>query len=187
MRSLILAAAFACSVSAFPSRLETRGSCLSNNDAYQVAHAFQDLINKPFNATLARAALVPGYTDYSDSVAELINKGCNTRPATLTAPTFSYRSAFIQGQSGQKPIPFEILNLWNNCEEVTIRWRSSAPGTVQPEQPVTGIIAMEVVPGPSGAEFPFQIKTVFSEFNSGAWLYDLVCPFPMPSHHELNH
>ena len=189
MRSFILAAAsiVACTASAVPADLRTRGgACLTNDEAYQVAGAFQDLISLPFNQTLAIAAFVPGFVDYSDSVNELINNGCPSGPAPLTSPTFASRAEFIAGQSGQAPIPFEILNLWNNCAEITIRWRSSDPanGLVTPVQPVTGIIAIEVVANPGG-EFPFQIKTVYSEFNSGAWLYDLVC---ISKHsHKLSH
>lgn len=182
MRGLILAAVSLLTLvaSARPNQLETRGHCLTNDDAYALANAFKDLINLPFNRTLAKAALVPSFKDYSDSVNELINAGCPNGPAPLTAPTFTSRAAFIAGQSGQSPIPFEILNIWNNCEELTVRWRSSQPAKgvpteVFPEEVVTGILAIEVVPNPGG-EFAFQIQTVFSEFNSGAWLYDLVCP-----------
>ena len=111
-----------------------------------------------------------------DSVIELINSGC-TGPVALGSATFSNRAAFIAGQSGQPPIPFKILNLWNTCSTVIIRWRASAPGTITTTQePVTGIIVLETKVNPNKAaavEQPFLIETVFSEFNSGAWLYDL--------------
>ena len=92
----------------------------------------------------------------------------------LGTPTFTSRKAFIAGQSGQPPIPFKILKTWYNCDAVFIRWKSSAPGTVQPEQQVTGIIVLETVANkhPHPKE-PWLIETVYSEFNSGAWLYDL--------------
>ena len=47
------------------------------------------------------------------------------------------------------------------------------PGTVEPEELVTGIIAIEAVAAAPGAAEPFKIQTVYSEFNSGAWLYDI--------------
>lgn len=54
-----------------------------------------------------------------------------------------------------------------------MRWKSSAPGgPASPQQQVTGIIVMETVCAKKGGE-KNKIKTVYSEFNSGAWLYDL--------------
>lgn len=52
-----------------------------------------------------------------------------------------------------------------------LRWRSSQPGFVEPAQQVTGIIVLET--SYAGGEEPYIIDTVYSEFNSGAWLYDL--------------
>jgi len=144
---------------------------MTNAQAVKVAQNFRALIHETFNSTLAKTALTKDFTDYSDSVIELIDSGC-TGPVALTTPTFTSRSAFIAGQSSQPPIPFKILNMWHTCSTVIIRWRASAPGTITTTQePVTGIIVMETQPA-SGEE-PFKIQTVFSEFNSGAWLYDL--------------
>jgi len=148
--------------------------CLCDNDAKKVAQNFRALINSPFNETLAETALTSDFTDYSDSVIELINQGCTPGTVPLTTATFSSRDEFIEGQSSQPPIPFTILKIWHNCNAVFLRWRTDAPGTVQPEQPVTGIIAIETVPNPKKrTDQPWLIKVVYSEFNSGAWLYDL--------------
>ena len=38
---------------------------------------------------------------------------------------------------------------------------------------MTGIIAIETVANTHNGEFAFKAETVYSEFNSGAWLYDL--------------
>lgn len=55
-----------------------------------------------------------------------------------------------------------------------MRWRSSAPGHVKPEQIVTGIVVIETVQNSdSSSSQPWLMETVYSEFNSGAWLYDL--------------
>lgn len=56
-----------------------------------------------------------------------------------------------------------------------MRWRTSAPGPVTPEQPVTGIVVMETEPntGSGSDSQPWLMKRVYSEFNSGAWLYDV--------------
>ena len=52
-----------------------------------------------------------------------------------------------------------------------MRWRSR-PGPNAPEE-VTGIVVLETVPSVPGSRYPHKIETVYSEFNSGAWLVDL--------------
>ena len=152
---------------------EASSSCMTKQDADKVANNFKDLINLDFNKTLAREALATNFHDYSDGVNELINAGCQG-PHALGTVTFSSQAAFIKGQSTQPPIPFQILNLWHACETVIMRWRSSAPGHVKPEQPVTGIVVIETTPNSdSSSDQPFLMETVYSEFNRGAWLYDL--------------
>jgi len=146
--------------------------CLVDDNANTVANNFKSLITNYSNAT-ADAVLTSDFTDYSDSVNELINNGCPSGPAPLTQPTFTSREAFKAGQGSQPNIPFEILNIWHGCSNVVMRWRSSTPGFVQPEQVVTGIIVMEAQFNGFFASQPWLIKTVYSEFNSGAWLYDL--------------
>ena len=73
----------------------------------------------------------------------------------------------MAGQGGQPSIPFKTLALWHTCDTVVIRWRSAQ----SPEQ-VTGIIVIETEYQKSKTN-PFLIKTVYSEFNSGAWLVNL--------------
>ena len=164
MRSTLYAiACFALSASA-------RSNCLNNDTASVVANNFRSTITNYSNA-LAAQVLSPNFQDYSDSVNELINNGCPNGPQPLGSATFSSFAAFEAGQGGQPSIPFQILNIWHNCKAVTLRWRSSAPGFVQPEEQVTGIIVLET--SYVGGDEPFLIDTVYSEFNSGAWLYDL--------------
>ncbi|EME43651.1 hypothetical protein DOTSEDRAFT_72870 [Dothistroma septosporum NZE10] len=145
-------------------------ACMTDDDANRVANNFRTLITDYSNATAAQV-LCTDFTDYSDSVSELINNGCPNGPQALGSATFSSLAAFQAGQGSQPNIPFEILNIWHNCDTVTMRWRSITPGTVQPEEQVVGIVVMETVY--SGGEEPYLINTVYSEFNSGAWLYDL--------------
>ena len=85
--------------------------------------------------------------------------------------TFNSRAAFEAGQGSQPPIPFELLNFWYNCDTVFIRWRSIIAAGA-PEF-VTGIIVAEAVQAPAGNKYPWLINTVYSEFNSGAWLVDI--------------
>lgn len=171
--SIIAAAAFAIGAFAAPGLVRRQDDdqwCMTDAEATQVANNFKTLISDYSNATAERV-LCTSFSDYSDSVIELINNGCYNGPVPLGAPTFTSRAAFEAGQGSQPNIPFEILKTWNACDAVIIRWRTSTPGFVQPEQQVTGIIVAETVRA-TGPE-PWLIETVYSEFNSGAWLVDL--------------
>lgn len=153
------------------------GECLDESTATTVANNFRATIAEPFDVSFVKATFTRDFTDYSDSVNELINSGCPNGPATLGSATFPSRAAFIAGQSQQAPITFNILNQWYTCDTVIIRWQTPNPGFVDPEQPVTGIIVIETKPNQrpdgSASSQPFLIETVYSEFNSGAWLYDI--------------
>ncbi|USW47324.1 hypothetical protein Slin15195_G006430 [Septoria linicola] len=141
-------------------------ACLSDKEAQAVATNFKNLIAN-YSNELANASLTTDFVDYSDSVIELINNGCSNSPVALGTATFASRASFEAGQGAQPAIPFQQLNIWHNCNTVTIRWLSSGPG--QEPQQVTGIIVLETV-RKSGK---WLIKTVYSEFNSGAWLVNL--------------
>lgn len=82
--------------------------------------------------------------------------------------TFDSRSAFEAGQGDQASIPFEKLNVWYSCDAVFLRWRTA----LTPEF-VTGIIVMETTQNTGDSAEPWLINTVYSEFNSGAWLVDI--------------
>ncbi|KAF2772407.1 hypothetical protein EJ03DRAFT_348784 [Teratosphaeria nubilosa] len=145
---------------------ERDGSCMSADEAQQVATNFKDLIAS-YSDSLANQTLTTDFTDTSDSVTTLIDSGC-TGPESLGATTFASRAAFEAGQGSQPAIPFEQLNLWYNCDNVFLRWRS----TMSPEI-VTGIIILETTKADESSAQPWLINTVYSEFNSGAWLVDL--------------
>jgi len=145
---------------------ERDGSCMTQSDAQQVADNFQTLIAS-YSDALANASLTVGFEDYSDSVITLIDYGC-TSPVTLGTATFDSRASFESGQGSQPPIPFQQLNLWYNCDNVFLRWRSA-----QTPEEVTGVIILETTQAPAGSEYNFLINTVYSEFNSGAWLVNL--------------
>ncbi|KAK3673957.1 hypothetical protein LTR78_006159 [Recurvomyces mirabilis] len=177
MRSFIAVAALAAFAYAAPEPIfgqsknvaRDDGSCMSSADADQVAINFQNLISN-YSSSLAEASLTTGFQDYSDSVTSLIDAGC-TGPQPLGSVTFASRDAFIAGQGSQPNIPFERLNLWYGCDAVFLRWRTTiAPGA--PEF-VTGIIVLETTQAAAGSENAWLINTVYSEFNSGAWLVDL--------------
>ncbi|WPH01323.1 Hypothetical protein R9X50_00416200 [Acrodontium crateriforme] len=141
--------------------------CLTSVEAQQVADNFKQLISN-YTSIFANETLAADFQDYSDSVSTLIDNGCNNAPQPLGVATFASRADFEKDQSSQPSIPFEQLNIWNNCNNVFIRWRTA----LTPEN-VTGIIVLEVKPNLTSAKQTWLIKTVFSEFNSGAWLVDL--------------
>jgi len=143
--------------------------CMTYDQAQKVANNFKTLISDYSNAT-AEAVLTVDFTDYSDSVTELINSGCKG-PQALGEATFDSRVAFEAGQGSQPNIPFELLNLWHTCDTVVIRWRTTVDSTAT--QFVTGIIVLETEYNKNSTDQPFLIDTVYSEFNSGAWLVDL--------------
>ncbi|KAK4893126.1 25S rRNA (adenine2142-N1)-methyltransferase [Elasticomyces elasticus] len=160
------------------------GACMNDDQANKVAHNFESLI-AAYTNDVANAVLTPGVEDYSDSVIELIDGGCPSSspgPAAyiaLGSATFDSRVDFEAGQGGQPNITFELLNVWHNCDTVTLRWRSPLPnpGPAPPppavQEQVTGIVVLETTFNGWQANQQFLINTIYSEFNSGAWLYDL--------------
>jgi len=171
MRSSIAAAALAIGAIATPTyqtiqKRDCNDTCMTYDQASVVANNFKTLIAS-YSDSLANQVLTVDFNDYSDSVTELINSGC-TGPQALGSVTFDSRAAFEAGQAAQPAIPFEILNLWYACEgPVVIRWRSA-----QTPEEVTGNIVLETTRNSNTSE-PWLINTVYSEFNSGAWLVNL--------------
>ncbi|KAK5111265.1 hypothetical protein LTR62_005293 [Meristemomyces frigidus] len=162
------------------------GMCMNDAQANVVANNFKATIAAYTNAT-ASAVLTSDVQDFSDSVIELIDGGCPSSAAAggpapyipLGSATFASLAAFEAGQGGQPNITFNILNVWHNCDTVTLRWRGPMPnpGPFPPpptvQEQVTGIIVLETTFVSWSAPQPFLINTIYSEFNSGAWLYDL--------------
>lgn len=95
----------------------------------------------------------------------------------LGSLTFDSKQAFLDGQGAQPPVPFDILNTWNTCDTVILRWRShQKPDQVQGVSIAIVRPVMEGEEGGVGATGKYQIKTIFAEFNSGAWLNNLGNP-----------
>ena len=171
MRSAIIAAAtLAVGALANPTypyfqKRDCNDTCMTYDQATVVANNFKTLI-AAYTDDLAEQVMAVDFTDYSDSVTSLINSGC-TSPVPFGSQTFTSRASFMSGQAAQPAIPFEILNLWYACTgPVVIRWRSA-----QTPEIITGNIVLETNRG-NGSE-PWVIQTVYSEFNSGAWLVNL--------------
>jgi len=143
--------------------MENGNSCMTDAQAQGVADNFKGLIAN-YSDALAEKTLTVNFHDYTDSVIELIDSACSTGPVPLGVPTFASRAEFEKGQGSQPAIPFLQLNLWHSCDTVTLRWMSAMT-----PQNVTGIIVLET----QYQNNTWLINTVYSEFNSGAWLVDL--------------
>jgi hypothetical protein len=123
------------------------------------------------------AVLATNFTDYSESVNTLINscpQGDAAKPLDLLAPTFTSLAQFKIGQGQQPSINFERLNLWHSCDTVIIRWKTTNTAPIPNPKPVIGLISMEVIKNQNGTTYPWLIDTVYSEFDAGAWLQNLV-------------
>lgn len=156
------------------------GYCLDKNQAQQVATNYGDLI-AGYTTELAEAALSLDFTDFSESVNSLI-VGCPQGSAAMQAAaaqlpllsaSFSNRSQFEAGQGQQAPINFFQLNMWHSCDTVIIRWETTNTANITGVRPVVGLISMETVEAPAGNKFPYQISTVYSEFDAAAWLSNI--------------
>ena len=150
---------------------------LTADEAAAVAAGYGQLIRQ-YSTDLANQLLTPDFMDYSEGVNTLINscpQGPSAQPLPLLSATFSNRAQFEQGQGEQPPINFEQLNLWYNSNSVTIRWKTTNTAPIPNPKPVIGLISMEVVKNQNAsAEYPWLIDTVYSEFDAGAWLQNLV-------------
>ena len=80
--TLFTAALAAPEVSLCNKLIKREGACMSDADAAQVANNFETLI-ADYSDELADAALASDFSDYSDSVNELINSGCTDGPAPV--------------------------------------------------------------------------------------------------------
>lgn len=154
------------------------GYCLNHAEAQQVATNYGTLI-ATYSDALANVALSPDFTDYSESVNTLIDEcpqggAAAARQVPLLGPSFTNRTAFEIGQGQQPPINFFQLEMWHNCETVIIRWETTNTAPIANVRPVVGMITMETCKAPAGNEYPYLIDTVYSEFDAGAWLANLM-------------
>ncbi|KAH0368212.1 hypothetical protein KCU65_g4110, partial [Aureobasidium melanogenum] len=192
MRSFILAALVVLAA-ANPSVSPPGPACISGPNASLIAMKFGMTISN-YTESLAVQLFTNNFTDQSDSVLTLMHEpGLRAQDVSIvtTFPTSQYtnnttsyqlghltlpsKTAFLAAQGAQPNVPFEILNLWNTCNTIIIRWLSN-----QSPLPVQGISVATVVPAIKGqgggfgiGEMKWQIENVVAEFNSGAWLGNL--------------
>jgi hypothetical protein len=91
-------------------------------------------------------------------------------PDPLGSTTFPSKAAFIAGQGSQPPIGFNVLAIEAaTCDTIAFRW-TAVLGTGL--TPIKGINILKAS-NKGGKKDTFQIKTVYSEFNSGLWKQEL--------------
>ncbi|PPJ51264.1 hypothetical protein CBER1_08160 [Cercospora berteroae] len=156
--------------------------CLTSTQAQSLATDYGLLISN-YTDILADSLLMPNFTDNSQSVNTLINscpQGSEAHTLPLSAPTFTSLEKFKAGQSQQPPINFEQLAIFPACSSVMIRWQTTntvnatdlLPTAKERVRPVVGLITMDAIPVPE-SEIGWKVHTVYSEFDSGAWLQNL--------------
>jgi hypothetical protein len=178
MRSSIIAAGAAIISSAYASPWGHGGlwggkvdptKCLTQDSASYLATGFQSLIVAYSQAT-ADKILADDLVDYSNSILSL--QGLN-----LTGgPVFPTKAAFEQGQGAQPSVPLVIdaIDAFN-CENVTFRWNAAFPN-----HPVNGITHL-TGSNTQGQKDTWQIKTIYTEFDSISWLLAIGGSITLPS------
>ena len=83
-------------------------------------------MHRPTASMFANADLKLQYTDESDSLASLPSRPSTRSSRGSRASRVSYPNPLdLEPKLILSAIPFEILNVWNNCNTVTLRWRSA--------------------------------------------------------------
>jgi hypothetical protein len=157
--------------------LDTRRSnCLTLADADYLVNGFALLINSTFSDILAADILAVSFTDYSDSINFLAG-------VPLGDPTFSSLDAFEAGESGQTPVPLQILSIDAvTCSNIAFRWLAY-PGSGKYEVKGINIAYTAQTGSATNGANGWQIQVNFVEFNVAAWDLDLggSCTPPPPS------
>ncbi|KAK4505983.1 hypothetical protein PRZ48_003948 [Zasmidium cellare] len=147
-------------------------TCLLDNNAQKVAENYKTLFSN-YSPQFANQVLTSDVIDQSDSVNWLIANGTNC-PPPLGSTTFNGRTAFEAGQGSQPNMPFTILNVYHDCTNVFVRWKFDQ--TVQSPQQVQGISVLGTTLNTDLTKLltqPYLIKTVYAEFNVGAFITNL--------------
>jgi len=143
--------------------------CLTDGAANKVAENFKHLLSN-YSDAFSNESMAVDLTDQTDSVAWLIDNGTNC-PIPLGATTLSSRADFQMAQGGQPNMPFDILNVYHDCNNVFVRWKFA----VTP-QPVQGISILLTSLNPNLTAFidqPYLIQNIYTEFNVGAFITNL--------------
>ena len=141
--------------------------CMDAEVAQYLVDGFASLLTN-YNTSIAETLLSSDFTDTSDSINALTG-------APAGSVTFPSKAAFEAGQGTQPAVDFEVSSIDAiTCSTLAFRWVATLGKT-----PVKGIdifYASYTGVGPNG----WQIDTVYSEFNSVAWVGDVGGNCTMP-------
>lgn len=148
-------------VTNFPRPTYTAPVCLTNATATKMVNDFASLLTN-YKKSVAEALLASDFTDTSDSINFLGGY-------PLGSVTFPSKAAFEAGQGSQPAIGFTVDSIDAiACTSLAFRWTAHVGGP----DPVKGIDIF-IASNLNGTDAGWQIKTVFSEFNSAAWAIDI--------------
>lgn len=136
-------------------------TCLTSDTANSLISGFSKLLTNYDNKT-ADALLASDFTDTSDSINIIAGY-------PLGSVTFPSKAAFKAGQGSQPPIGFTVLSVDEiDCTKVGFRWEA-VPNLALPNMKVKGINSF-VASNLNGTAQGWQLKTMYSEFNSCQWV-----------------
>jgi hypothetical protein len=136
------------------------GKCLNQNSAQYLVDGFAGLITAYSDAD-ADKLLSDDFTDWSDSINSLAGQ-------PVGKVTFPNKAAFKVGQGAQPAVPLIPVAIEAiTCDTIALRWNATLP----PET-VKGITILKASNSQGKAD-TWQIKTIFTEFNSISWLKDI--------------
>ncbi|KAL4815491.1 hypothetical protein BDW67DRAFT_185766 [Aspergillus spinulosporus] len=152
--------------SAVPAWTAQRAPCLTDAEAQRLTENFAWMVsswklNVPKSEELLLQSVSPTVHDYSASVINLETAGCRSGPRPLD----SNREEFAADQLNIEPFELNVLQVWHSCNTISFRW--NAPQRVRD---VTGLVVLETVPAPPGGSFRHIIQTIYSEFDTAAFL-----------------
>ncbi|EXJ88960.1 hypothetical protein A1O3_02024 [Capronia epimyces CBS 606.96] len=143
--------------------------CLNPHSAKYLVDAFGGLLSN-YTTANAEKYLADDLTDWSDSINFLAGQ-------PLGNATFPSKQAFEAGQGAQPAIPFELLAIEAvTCDTIALRWKTG----LQPE-PVKGITILKAENTKNNND-TWQIKTIYTEFNSASWVRDIGGNVTLPSY-----
>jgi len=136
-------------------------TCLTNSTAAYLVNGFASLLTA-YNNNTANAILASDFTDTSDSINFLIG-------APLGTTTFPSKAAFEGGQGIQPSIGFSILSIDFGCTFAAFRWVATVGLQIDPVKGINVLYASNL----NGTAAGWQIESMYSEFNVGAWEVDI--------------
>jgi hypothetical protein len=135
--------------------------CLTNATASYLSNGYGQLLSAYTNAT-ANSLLSADFSDTSDSINWLAG-------IPLGGATFGTKAAFIAGQGSQPPIGFSIQSVMFSCTQVAFRWTATVGKNKFPAKGINMFTASNL----NNTEAGWQIQTMYSEFDVGAWEVDI--------------